>query len=40
MSLFYLRKNITVTPLRSRPEAIVKIPTPHTPRQCKSFVEL
>ena len=31
------QKNITVTPLRSRTEAIVKIPTPHTPRQCKSF---
>ena len=28
MSLLYLRKNITVTPLRSRTEAIVKIPTP------------
>ena len=31
------QKNITVTPLRSRTEAIVKIPTPRTPRQCKSF---
>ena len=31
------QKNIMVTPLRSRTEAIVKIPTPHTPRQCKSF---
>ena len=31
------QKNITVTPLRSRTEAIVKIPTPHTPQQCKSF---
>ena len=30
-------QNIMVTPLRSRTEAIVKIPTPHTPRQCKSF---
>ena len=26
-----------VTPLRSRTEAIVKIPTPCTLRQCKSF---
>ena len=26
-----------MTPLRSRTEAIVKIPTPHTPQQCKSF---
>ena len=31
------QKNITVTPLRSRTEAIVKIPTPHNARQCKSF---
>ena len=31
------QKNITVTPLRSRTEAIIKIPTPCTPRQCKSF---
>ena len=31
------QKNITVTPLRSRTEAIVKIPTPRTQRQCKSF---
>ena len=31
------QKNIMVTPLQSRTEAIVKIPTPHTPRQCKSF---
>ena len=31
------QKNITVTPLRSRTEAIVRIPTPRTPRQCKSF---
>ena len=35
--MLYLRKNITVTPLRSRTEAIVRIPTPRTPRQCKSF---
>ena len=26
-----------MTPLRSRTEAIVRIPTPRTPRQCKSF---
>ena len=31
------QKNIMVTPLRSRTEAIVKIPTPCTSRQCKSF---
>ena len=31
------QKNRTVTPLRSRTEAIVKIPTPRTPQQCKSF---
>ena len=31
------QKNITVTHLRSRTEAIVKIPTPCTARQCKSF---
>ena len=31
------QKNIMVTPLRSRTEAIVKIPTPRTLRQCKSF---
>ena len=31
------QKNIMVTPLQSRTEAIVKIPTPRTPRQCKSF---
>ena len=31
------QKTITVTPLRSRTEAIAKIPTLHTPRQCKSF---
>ena len=30
-------KNITVTPLKSRTEAISKIPTPCTARQCKSF---
>ena len=31
------QKNIMVTLLRSRTEAIVKIPTSRTPRQCKSF---
>ena len=31
------QKNITVTQLRSRTEAIAKIPTPCTLRQCKSF---
>ena len=31
------QKNITVTPLRSRTEAIMKIPTPRTPQQCKSL---
>ena len=30
-------KNITVAPLKSRTEAISKIPTPHAARQCKSF---
>ena len=28
---------MTITPLRSRTEAINKIPTPKTPRQCKHF---
>ena len=28
---------MTITPLRSRIEAINKIPTPRTPKQCKSF---
>ena len=28
---------MTITPLRSRTEAINKIPTPKTPKQCKSF---
>ena len=27
---------MTITPLRSRTEAISKIPTPKTPKQCKS----
>ena len=31
------RKTMTITPLRSRTEAINKIPTPRTPKQCKSF---
>ena len=31
------QKNITVTPLKSRTEAISKIPTPCTAMQCKSF---
>ena len=28
---------MTIAPLRSRTEAINKIPTPRTPKQCKSF---
>ena len=28
---------MTITPLRSRTEAISKIPTPETPKQCKSL---
>ena len=31
------KRTMTITPLRSRPEAINKIPTPRTPKQCKSF---
>ena len=31
---------MTITPLRSRTEAINKIPTPRTPRQCKSFCDV
>ena len=31
------RRTITITPLRSRTEAINKIPTPRTPKQRKSF---
>ena len=31
------RRTMTITPLRSRIEAISKIPTPKTPKQCKSF---
>ena len=30
-------RTMTVTPLRTRTEAIAKIPTPRTPKQCKSF---
>ena len=32
-----LKDSITVTPLKSRTEAIVKVPTPKTARQCKAF---
>ena len=31
------RRTMTITPLRSSTEAINKIPTPRTPKQCKSF---
>ena len=31
------KRTMTVTPLRTRTEAIAKIPTPQTPKQCKSF---
>ena len=31
------KRTMTITPLRSRTEAINKIPTPMTPKQCKSF---
>ena len=31
------KKQMTITPLRSRTEAINCIPTPKTPKQCKSF---
>ena len=30
-------RTMTITPLRSRTEAINKIPSPRTPKQCKSF---
>ena len=30
-------KTMTITPLRSRTEALHKIPTPRTAKQCKSF---
>ena len=31
------KRTMTITPLRSRTEGINKIPTPRTPKQCKSF---
>ena len=31
------KRTMTITPLRSRTEAISKIPTPKTEKQCKSF---
>ena len=31
------KRTMTITPLRSRTEAIIKIPTPKTLKQCKSF---
>ena len=31
------KRTMTITPLRSRTEAISKIPTPRTAKQCKSF---
>ena len=31
------KRTMTITPLRSRTEAINKIPTPKTPKQCISF---
>ena len=31
------KRTMTITPLRSRTETINKIPTPKTPKQCKSF---
>ena len=31
------KRTMTITPLRSKTEAINKIPTPRTPKQCKSF---
>ena len=31
------KRTMTIIPLRSRTEAINKIPTPRTPKQCKSF---
>ena len=31
------KRTMAITPLRSRTEAISKIPTPKTPKQCKSF---
>ena len=32
------KRTMTVTPLRSKTKAINKIPTPKTPKQCKSFL--
>ena len=32
-----VEKNMTITPLRSRTEALHKIPTPRTAKQCKNF---
>ena len=34
---FIIKRTMTITPLRSRTEAISKIPTPKTAKQCKSF---
>ena len=34
------KRTMTFTPLRSRTEAINKIPTPRTPKQCKSFCDV
>ena len=34
------KRTMTITPLRSRTEAINKIPTPRTPKQCKSFCDV
>ena len=31
------KKTMTITPLKGRTEAIQQIPTPHTPKECKSF---
>ena len=31
------KRTMTITPLRSRTEAVNKIPTPKTPKQCKTF---
>ena len=35
--LMILERNMTITPLRLRTEALHKIPTPKTMKQCKSF---
>ena len=34
------KRTMTITPVRSRTEAISKIPTPKTAKQCKSFCEV